>query len=55
MILSCLIGFILGIIFFWKYNKKFKGPDSNIVKNKIYKFNNKCYKFIPSVCFCPLI
>jgi hypothetical protein len=30
----------------------FKGPYSSEIKDKIYSFNNKCYKFIPKTITC---
>ena len=55
--ISILSGFIVGYISYviiQKYRTKTHGPDSNIIKKKIYKYNNKYYKLIPQICICPL-
>ena len=30
----------------------FKGPELNKIKNKIFKYNNKCYKYTESAETC---
>ena len=48
-----LIGVIIGYIIFKEY--KYKGPDSNIISKEIYTdINGKKYKWLPSVCICPI-
>jgi len=54
---SILIGFITGFILskiiiyiYYKKIQEYHGPDSNIIKKNIYKFNNKFYKFTPQLC-----
>ena len=52
---SILLGLLTGIIvgsFICKfyYNPILKGPDSNIIRKCIFKFNNKYYKFKPTLC-----
>lgn len=56
IIINIIIGLIIGIIIYYANHKsyKYKGPDSNIIKNNIYKLNDKCYKFVPIVYICPL-
>lgn len=54
-IIALLIGIILGaLLYFLFLNKiKYRGPDSNIIRKKIYKVDNKCYKFKPTIYMCP--
>ena len=58
IILSAIIGFLFGYLIFYVYKKQITiihGPDSNIIKNKIYiGKDNKFYKLIPNICFCPI-
>ncbi len=58
-IITCIIGFILGIIVFIIYNKlinrsKYHGPNSNIIRTEIYKYKDKYYMYEPIICPCPL-
>ena len=47
-IIIIILGFITGIYFYKEFiNIKIHGPDSNIIKKYIYKFNDKYYKFKP--------
>lgn len=39
-----VIGLLIGIII-RKYKKNYHGANSNIIKQNIYKFKNKYYKF----------
>lgn len=48
IIIGFLLGYYLGFIIFHKVI--YKGPDSNIIRKKIFKFNNKYYKFKPILC-----
>ena len=53
ILLGFITGYILSRIMIHIYHKKiqeYHGPDSNIIKNNIYKFKNKFYKFIPQLC-----
>lgn len=52
IILGIIIsGFLFGIFFFYYFlNIEFHGPNSNIIRNNIYKFNNKYYQFTPQLC-----
>ena len=45
-----IVGFLLGIYFYKKININYHGPNSNIIRKKVYKFNNKYYKFTPTMC-----
>lgn len=49
-ILIVIIGFLFGIIYYNFINIIYHGPNSNIVRKNIYKFNNKYYKFTPQLC-----
>ena len=51
--LVCLIiSFIIGLFLFKKYD--IHGPNSNKIKEKIFKINNKYYQFTTIICICPL-
>jgi hypothetical protein len=55
-IISILLGLGLASLFRKScQNKKclrFVGPPINEIKNKAFKFNNKCYKYIPQANRC---
>jgi hypothetical protein len=54
-ILGFIFGLLLGIIILLFLRKnKYKGPDSNEVKKKVFKYNDKYYKFTTEICFCPI-
>ena len=57
-ILSFLFGLVIGFIFMKlllrKINVYLKGPDSNEIKKKYFKYNDKYYKFTTEICFCPI-
>ena len=57
-IFSIIIGFLFGFFIFYFYNKQmtiFHGPDSNIIRKKIFiGKDKKYYKLIPNICFCPI-
>ncbi len=54
-ILGFIFGLLLGIILLLLLRKnKYKGPDSNEVKKKVFKYNDKYYKFTTEICFCPI-
>ena len=46
-----IFGLVIGYYLFKK--KIYKGPNSNIIKKKIYRKSNKCYKLIPLTFICP--
>jgi hypothetical protein len=56
IVLNIIIGFVSGIIIFYVLKKyimiKIKGPDSNIIRKRIYEYNNKKYMLepIPTMC-----
>lgn len=55
--IDILLGLMIGYIVCQLYIQKkirYHGPNSKIIKNKIYKFGGKYYKFIPKVCICPI-
>ena len=49
-IIIIILGFLLGIYFYKKINIIYHGPNSNIIRKKIYNFENKYYKFTPVMC-----
>jgi len=55
-ILGFIFGLLLGIIIILLLlrKNKYKGPDSNEVKKKVFKYNDKYYKFTTEICFCPI-
>lgn len=52
IIIGLCVGLIIGIFLFKRV--KYKGPDSNEIKKKIYEDENGKYKWIPKVCICPI-
>ena len=51
IIIVIIIGFLFGqFIYFNFFNIEFHGPNSNIIRKNIYKFNDKYYQFIPQLC-----
>lgn len=54
---SILMGIIFAILIYFLFIQKvtYHGVNSNKIKNKIYKIDGKCYKFIPRVHICPII
>ena len=55
ILFSILLGFICSIILLICFKKViYKGPNSNLLKHQIIKYNNKCYKFVPKIYLCPL-
>ena len=55
-IFSILLAFLIVIIyktFFWK-NVTYHGPNSSIVKRKIYKKDGKYYRFRPQPYVCSI-
>lgn len=57
MLVSIIIGFVLGYLFGYYLNKQelIEHLDSNIIKNRIYQHENKCYQFIPKPVIGPRI
>lgn len=51
-IFSLILSFIIGLFLFQK--KDIHGPNSNKIKEKIYKINNKYYQFTTEICICPI-
>lgn len=55
--ISILTGMILSIILVNIYIKEIPskhGPNSTIIRNKIYKENNKCFRLEPRIKICPI-
>jgi hypothetical protein len=55
-IISVILGLGLATLFRKVCNDRncliFKAPNINSIKNKIFKHNNKCYKFNYNSCSC---
>lgn len=53
-IFSILIGIFAAACIFYLFCYKiiYRGPDSNVLKFKIYKYKNKCYVFDPQMYLC---
>lgn len=53
---SIIIGIFVGLCLFYltRKNNVYRGPDSNIIKSKIYKLSgdNKCYVLEPKIYIC---
>ena len=47
-----IVSFIFGLFIFKK--EIIHGPNSNKIKKKIYKINNKYYQFTTDICICQL-
>jgi ABC-type cobalt transport system substrate-binding protein len=56
-LISIIIGISLAILiyFFFKKEDVYHGPDSNIIKTKIYKKGNQCYKLVPKIYICSIL
>lgn len=54
MLYNIIFGILFGIIIFLiiKKNDIIRGPNSQEIKYKIYKMNDKCYIFQPIVHVC---
>lgn len=52
MVESIIIGFIFGLIIFY-FSIKRHGPNSNEFRQRIFRKDNKCYKFFPKIYICP--
>lgn len=55
-LISILLGLGLATLFRKVCNDRncliFKGPELNKMNDKIYKFDDKCYKYVPTVKKC---
>ena len=55
-LISILLGLGLATLFRKVCNDRncliFKGPELNKMNDKIYKFDDKCYKYVPNVKKC---
>jgi hypothetical protein len=58
VIINVTLGYITGVLIF-KYliyeiilRDKYHGPNSNIVRQKIYNYGNTCYEFTPEIYMC---
>jgi len=51
-LLSFIVAFIIGLFLLKTYD--IHGPNSNRIKEKVYKINNKYYQFTTEICICPL-
>tara|TARA_X000000950_G_scaffold286537_1_gene395727 strand:- start:632 stop:871 length:240 start_codon:yes stop_codon:yes gene_type:complete len=55
-LISILLGLGLATLFRKVCNDRncliFKGPELDKMNNKIYKFEDKCYKYVPNVKKC---
>jgi hypothetical protein len=50
-----LVGVIMGYFTYkFFYIRIYHGPNSKDIVDKIYKKNNKYYKFIPVITICPI-
>lgn len=51
---SIVLGIIFSILiyFLFGFNIKYHGPNSNIIRKKIYKVDDKCYMLEPIVHIC---
>jgi hypothetical protein len=51
---SLILGLSIGIILEYYINPKivYHGPNSNIIKKKFFKYNNKTYKLITEAYSC---
>jgi hypothetical protein len=56
IILSVILGMGLAIIFsracIGRNCIVIRGPNPDVINNKIYQFNNECYKFKPNIISC---
>ena len=59
-LINFVYSFFLGIFFSYIISfyilpkNKYIGPNSNIMKHKIFKKGKKCYNLIPEPFICPL-
>lgn len=54
-IMSLIFGIVVGILVYRALFKQiiYKGPNSNLIRHKIYNVEGKCYKFNPVIHICP--
>jgi hypothetical protein len=54
ILLSMITGLFVAVLiyFFGGFNIQYRGPDSNIVRKKVYTIDNKCFMFEPVVHIC---
>jgi hypothetical protein len=57
--MKIIISILLAVTITYLYNQYitrdiYHGPDSNILKKKIFKDNNTCFKYKPIPHICPL-
>lgn len=55
ILFNLIWGFVFGLVIgnYLLKKTKYKGPDSNSIKKKIYRKYNKCYRLIPLTFICP--
>ncbi len=53
-LMAGFVGFLIGYLIAKSLFKQYHGPDSNIIKNQIYKKDNICYRFVPQMYICPI-
>lgn len=54
-IMSIIFGILIAFIIYYKYFYYIiRGPSSDVIRNQIYKYDNKCYKFVPEIRICPM-
>ncbi len=53
-----IIIILLGMLIGYELKKNTQiivhGPDSNVIRNRIFKINNRKYRFKPYICICPI-
>lgn len=56
IIISILSGVVITLILYYLFYSTtvYRGPDSNVIRNQIFKDNGKCYKLEPVVHICPI-
>lgn len=53
ILMGLIAGYIITTLLLKRYYIKYKGPNSNDIKKKYFKYNNKYYIFTTEICFCP--
>lgn len=53
-ILSIILGFLLAYLIIKYLKKNIHGPNSKDITGKIFKFDDKYYKFDVEICVCPI-
>lgn len=54
ILLGIIMSFLLLIYVYNTYYIKIKGPNSKNIVNKVYKYNGRCYRFVPEIYICPI-